>query len=777
MTEPYNYLGLMGGLQGLPDPLTAYQQGMAGAQGVRQNDNVLADQQLNTQIRQEQLRQYQIASDRQQQAQAEIDAALNSGHPLDYAHFLAKYPQLKDSLKAAHDAQTTDAQATDLGQIGAVYSLLKNGQVDRAKTLIQQRITADKNAGKDTTSLEAILEEAGTDPKRAANIAGLALSAIVPDKFSAIYEQLNKGNEAKVVGAGGALVGPDGKVIYEAPTSPTYREVDGKLVEIPGRTGSDQSSPAPAPSDLFSSMVGVESGGQQFDKSGKPLRSPKGAIGAAQLLPGTGPEAAQLAGLEWNPARLAMDRDYNIALGKAYFQKQLSDFGDPALAAAAYNAGPGRVRAAVKQGGDNWLAKLPQETQSYVARTVSSPSSSSPGPHVVFDSGPGYQLLTPQENQRLGLDPNVKYQRSRDGQITALGGQSKAQLKQIPTPAVTGIQENLSTLKKIDQAIDAVKGYPNAVGLGTGMLGDAFTQRHDPKGVPKIRSAIIQVENGAGGSSASTDGVRVVYDGNSGDGGDAPGDTTLQGEAYLSTLSPSLAAQVKALSEGRATIPTGAALRSPKVQQLFAAAAQYDPNLDQANAKTRQATRKEFTSGKSAANITSFNTVLGHLDSLDHAIDDLDNTSSPLYNGIANRLSVQMGRSKVTNFNTIKQAVKSELTRAFRGSSGNVADLKEFEGNLDASHSPDQLHEAVRQLVDLLGSRINALGEQYSAGMGRSTDGINLLDSKARKTYARLSGESGQQNAVPTITTPGAYAALASGSSYKDPQGNIRVKR
>ncbi len=36
---------------------------------------------------------------------------------------------------------------------------------------------------------------------------------------------------------------------------------------------------------------------------------------------------------------------------------------------------------------------------------------------------PGYQILTPPENIANGLDPNVKYQRSPEGQITALGGQ------------------------------------------------------------------------------------------------------------------------------------------------------------------------------------------------------------------------------------------------------------------------------------------------------------------------------------------------------------------
>jgi hypothetical protein len=114
-------------------------------------------------------------------------------------------------------------------------------------------------------------------------------------------------------------------------------------------------------------MIGVESRGQQFDRSGKPLTSPAGAIGIAQVMPGTAPEAARLAGLPFDENRYRNDRDYNLALGKAYYEKQLADFGDERLAAAAYNAGPGAVRRALQKGGPNgWINHVPRETQKYV---------------------------------------------------------------------------------------------------------------------------------------------------------------------------------------------------------------------------------------------------------------------------------------------------------------------------------------------------------------------------------------------------------------------------
>ena len=95
-----------------------------------------------------------------------------------------------------------------------------------------------------------------------------------------------------------------------------------------------------------------------------------------------------------------------------------------------------------------------------------------------------------------------------------------------------------------------------------------------------------------------------------------PPGQTLSGEDYLKTLPKPQADQVKALAEGRMQIPGGFALKTPYWQQMMTHVSQYDPNFDTVNYNARAATRKDFTSGKSAQNITSFNTAIGHLDHL-----------------------------------------------------------------------------------------------------------------------------------------------------------------
>lgn len=129
--------------------------------------------------------------------------------------------------------------------------------------------------------------------------------------------------------------------------------------------------------DVWKALIQQESGGDQS------AVSPKGAIGIAQVMPRTAPEAARLAGLPFDEQRYRNDAAYNEALGKAYFEKQLSDFGgDYAKALAAYNGGPGRLRKALAEAGPggDWLSKMPAETRNYVAAITKAAGPVDPAP-------------------------------------------------------------------------------------------------------------------------------------------------------------------------------------------------------------------------------------------------------------------------------------------------------------------------------------------------------------------------------------------------------------
>ena len=104
-------------------------------------------------------------------------------------------------------------------------------------------------------------------------------------------------------------------------------------------------------------------------------RSGVGAAGLMQIMPATARWTAKRIGLVYTPALIA-DRETNLRLGTAYLKLVLDDFGgSQALAAAAYNAGPGRPR---KWRDGPWLEpaiwaeNIPfAETRDYVKKVLS----------------------------------------------------------------------------------------------------------------------------------------------------------------------------------------------------------------------------------------------------------------------------------------------------------------------------------------------------------------------------------------------------------------------
>ena len=81
------------------------------------------------------------------------------------------------------------------------------------------------------------------------------------------------------------------------------------------------------------------------------------------------PGTARDPGFGIAPSRGTQQDD--IRVGREYLGKMQSRYGgDLAKMWGAYNAGPGRVDALIRQYGDNWLRYAPRETQDYVAKNL-----------------------------------------------------------------------------------------------------------------------------------------------------------------------------------------------------------------------------------------------------------------------------------------------------------------------------------------------------------------------------------------------------------------------
>lgn len=259
-------------------------------------------------------------------------------------------------------------------------------------------------------------------------------------------------------------------------------------------------------------------------------------------------------------------------------------------------------------------------------------------------------------------------------------------------------------------------------------------------------------------------------------GGLSTAGANVHGSDYLKTISPNMASQVQALADGREQFPSGFALTKPYWQQMMSAVAQYDPSFNQADFNARAKTRASFTSGPNASNITSYNTTIGHLDRLNDSINGLKNTGFPMWNAVSQATQSAAGnqptQAALAQFNTDKGAASSELVKALRGSGGAEADIQYWQRRFDQADSPAALHSAVREAANLLGSRIDALTDQYNTGMGTSNQTVPGLSPHAAQSLKRLqtTGIAG----VPASTPGGQMGAPG---QVGVPDGAIRLLR
>ena len=87
--------------------------------------------------------------------------------------------------------------------------------------------------------------------------------------------------------------------------------------------------------------------------------SPAGARGLMQVMPGTATQLARQLGIRDPGPYGVLDPELNIRLGSTYIRDMLDRYsGNRLAAAAAYNAGPGRV--------DRWLRDAPEEFDLFV---------------------------------------------------------------------------------------------------------------------------------------------------------------------------------------------------------------------------------------------------------------------------------------------------------------------------------------------------------------------------------------------------------------------------
>jgi hypothetical protein len=174
-------------------------------------------------------------------------------------------------------------------------------------------------------------------------------------------------------------------------------------------------------------------------------------------------------------------------------------------------------------------------------------------------------------------------------------------------------------------------------------------------------------------------------------------------------------------------------LSAPQRIQAIAQAKRLDPAFDMTTFPARQKVATDFASGKSADQIQSFNTFIGHAKDLSDAVNEFRNSASPLINKPyiwlrKNALNDPQVASYLAKIEPVQKEFESFLlnNRALYSE-----DRKSAEEILNPNSSPAQMQSAIKSFVHTAGIRLKEVNKRYKNTMHTDYQGLIDPDNQA----------------------------------------------
>lgn len=174
MVAPINYLA------GLPQPdiVGSLTQGLQAGAAINQ---IRAQQQAAEQARV-----------LKEQYGADLKDVFSNPTPQAFSQLIAKYPQQREAFKQSWDILSEDQKNNEFLSGAQAYNAIASGNIDVAKNLLDQRIEAAKNSGKDTKNLVAMRDAIDANPKSVQANIGLILSSADPKRWSEMTKEMRE---------------------------------------------------------------------------------------------------------------------------------------------------------------------------------------------------------------------------------------------------------------------------------------------------------------------------------------------------------------------------------------------------------------------------------------------------------------------------------------------------------------------------------------------------------------------------------------------------------
>ena len=236
---------------------------------------------------------------------------------------------------------------------------------------------------------------------------------------------------------------------------------------------------------------------------------------------------------------------------------------------------------------------------------------------------------------------------------------------------------------------------------------------------------------------------------------DVPGDWDKTGEDFLKSIPPQWRSTVRKIAAYDEDPTKVASMRGGMRETLMQWVNQVNPAYDQSQFALRAPTKKAFTIGTQGQQINAINTALGHIDQLTTLSDQIQNGGFTPSNKAWNTIRTMFGSDKVTNFDTLKDALAGEVSSVLAKGGATVSGIAEAKEKINAANSPKQLAGYVNTLIPVMGSKLAELNYQYHQAMGEN-DPYSALSPSSEAILRRM----GFDPAHPEVGSRGSSPAV-----------------
>ena len=252
------------------------------------------------------------------------------------------------------------------------------------------------------------------------------------------------------------------------------------------------------------------------------------------------------------------------------------------------------------------------------------------------------------------------------------------------------------------------------------------------------------------------------------------GDYHQQGEAFLATVPPALQDVVKKVANyDLAPADLG---RSNSRLQIIAAAAHYNPNLDEKLYKERFNYMSEYQSAKTGDGLSraSANTAIGHLGQLAQAGAALDANNLQAINNIAVKWGVATGNSAASVYDSIAFKAASEAAKAVKGGVPDEFEMGKLYEQLSSKLSAEQRRDVINAQFRLIQTPMDNMTKRFSENMGQSPESMgrpvlnNTSQAIMNKYLGTPTAPVTTQQVAPTASSPSQFQVT-------DPKGTVHT--